>query len=439
MKKSIIYRTVYSRVARLSLAVLLIAAFFVACKKKVQPKESSAKVVKAPTSKAYYTCSMHPQVHEDHPGNCPVCGMNLIKVEVSQMSMSMGGNRVLLTKTQMQLGGIKTDTVKEQNTGEEKSLTGTVTTNENKTDQLSARIAGRIQRLFVRTTGETIRIGQPIYTVYSEDLLEAEKEYLLAKEQAKKLNNPDVDYQQLIAGAENKLLLWGLTRVQIRELAKTGEASAMVTMLSTIGGTVADVMVHEGDYVSEGMPILKTQALNSLWVEAQLYASETGSYRDHDPVNVSFPDLGGQSIKGTIDFINPELSGFSKVDLIRVTIPNPQGLIRPGMQAYVSAGGGEKRSLAVPASAVIYGGKGDLVWVKNADGSFSARIIKTGPGNSSYVSVLSGLTAGEVVVTGGAYLLNSEASFGNSDGQMNMSGMDSKMDSRMKMDPRMKM
>jgi Cu(I)/Ag(I) efflux system membrane fusion protein len=170
------------------------------------------------------------------------------------------------------------------------------------------------------------------------------------------------------------------------------------------------------------MSILKPQALNNLWVQAQIYASETADYRENDRVSVSFPDLGGQLINGTIAFINPELSDASKVDLIRISIPNPQGLIRPGMQAYISKTSGNNRSLAVPASAILTDGNGSMVWVKNSDGSFSSKMIKPGPGNSNYVSILSSLNHGDIIVTNGAYLLNGEAIFKNGSDK-SMAGM----------------
>lgn len=385
-----------------------------ACKPKPQ-QQVAAKV----QAKAYYTCSMHPQVHEDHPGNCPICGMKLIKVEITGTD-AMNSNKIVLTATQIRLAGIQTDTVRDENTGVEKTLTGTVTTDESETDQLSARVGGRIQQLFVRTVGEKVNIGQPVYSIYSEDLQEAEKEYLLARQQQKLLHNPDVDYRQLIISAENKLLLWGLSAAQIRDLAQSGKVSSTVTVLSKVAGTVSDIAIHEGDYVTEGMTVLKTQALNTLWIEAQLYASEAGNYRLNDKVSVSLPDLNGQIIAGKVEFINPELSDHTKVDLIRISISNNQGLIRPGMQAYISIGSNGVRNLAVPASSVITGGKGSLVWVRNADGSFSPKMVAVGSGNQNYVPVISGLNMGDVVVTSGAYLLNSEAIFKNGD---SMAGM----------------
>jgi len=396
---------------KIKILALLFALGFAACKQKPQ----TVAVTKT-KHLFYYTCSMHPQVHEDHDGNCPICGMKLIKVELTGMGDKMAG-RITLTATQLQLAGIQTDTVRDENVGSDKTLTGTVTADENTAEELSARIAGRIQQLYVRTIGEKILVGQSIYSIYSEDLLEGEKEYLLAKQQQKQLHNPDVDYQQLISAAESKLQLWGLSQSQIKKLAASGKVSATTNILSKVNGTVSDIAVHEGDYVTEGMTILKTQALNNLWIQAQIYANETGNYKENDPVSVSFPDLGSQLIKGKIEFINPELSDASKVDLIRISIPNPQGLIRPGMQAYISITNGNDRSLAVPASAILTDSKGSRVWIKNTDGSFSPKIIQAGTGNHSYVPVISGLNAEDIVVTNGAYLLNSEAIFKNGSDQ----------------------
>lgn len=400
---------------KIKILALLLPLWFAACKQKPQP------IVTTSQGKAYYTCSMHPQVHEEHPGDCPICGMKLIKVELTGEDNSADKYKIRLTPTQIQLASIQTDTVRNESIGSEKTLTGTVTTDENKAEEFSARSAGRIQRLFVRTTGEKISIGQPVYTIYSEDLQEAEKEYLLAKQQQKVLHNPDVDYHQLTNAAESKLQLWGLSPAQIKNLAASGKVSATTTVLSKVSGTVSEIAVHEGDYITEGMTILKTQALNSLWVEAQLYANEANDHKVGDHVNISFPDLGSRVIKGKIEFINPELSDDSKVDLVRIGIPNLNGSIRPGMLAYIVIGNGGSNTLAVPASAVLTDGKGSKVWVRDPDGSFSPRMVKVGNGNSSFVPVISGLNSGDIVVTNGAYLLNSEATFKN--GNESMGGM----------------
>jgi Cu(I)/Ag(I) efflux system membrane fusion protein len=405
-----------ARIFKTQFFLLVLIVLLNACKQKDQP------VVDA-SNKSYYTCSMHPQVHEDNPGNCPICHMVLIKVEISPGNSQDTKNKISLTASEIKLGGIETDTVGFQSVGSGKTLTGTVAVDQSQADELSARVAGRIQRLYSRTPGETITAGQPVYDVYSEDLSGAEKEYLLALQQRKELNNPDVDYNKLINAAENKLLLWGLSPAQLKRLAASGKVSSSITVLSKTSGTVTEINVHEGDYITEGTNILKTDNLNSLWVEAQLYANETPLYHLGDAVIVSFPDLGGKQIKSKVSFINPDLSPESKLDLIRVSIPNNQGMIRPGMLAYISVVSGRQKTLAVPVSALITGGGGVTVWVKNTDGSFSPRMVSLGAGNQAYATVLSGLLKGDIVVTNGAYLLNSEYIFKNGDDSKGMGGM----------------
>ncbi len=391
---------------KLIILTLVFTLCFMACKQKSHPTANYTQ------SRAYYTCSMHPQVHLDHDGNCPICGMKLIRVELTGNN-NKEADHIILTATQIQLGGIETDTVAGHSIGNEKMVTGTVTVDENKAEELSAKMPGRIQQLFVRTVGEKISIGEPVYAIYSEELQEAEKEYLLARQQQKQLQNPDVDYRQLVSAAENKLQLWGLTATQVKELAASAKVSATVNVLSSIGGTVSELSVHEGDYLTAGMPVLKTQKLNNLWVQAQLYANEAVNYKENDVVNVSFPDLDGRVIKGKVEFVNPELSGNSKVNLVRVSIPNAYGTIRPGMLAYLSKIPGNQKIPAIPVTALITTADGQIVWLKNTSGSFSMRRVTTGAGNQLYCSVTSGLVAGDVIVTKGVYLLNSENIFKN--------------------------
>ncbi len=408
--------SVITGIFRTPVFFLVLIALFSACKQKVQPTVIAQ-------NKYYYTCAMHPQIHEDHPGNCPICHMQLIKVELTSGNSQDTKNKITLTAAQIKLAGIETDTISFQSVGSQKTLTGTVAADQSQSGELSARVAGRIQRLYVRTPGESIATGQPVYDVYSEELEGSEKEYLLALQQKKELNNPDVDYNKLIYAAENKLLLWGLSPAQLKRLAASGKVSSSVTVLSKTSGVVTEINVHEGDYVTEGMSILKTDNLASLWVEAQLHANETSLYHAGDPVIVSFPDLGGKQIESKISFINPDLSPQSKLNLVRISIPNNQGMIRPGMLAYISVVSGKQKALAVPVSALITGGSGVMAWVKNTDGSFSPRMLGLGTGNQVYAPILSGLSKGEIVVTNGVYLLNSEYIFKNGDDKGGMGDM----------------
>ena len=357
----------------------------------------------------YYTCTVHNQIHKELPGDCPICGMKLVKVEVSKNNHA--DNEIRLTPLQLQLAQIKTDTVKEAEISNQKQWAATVTVDERNNQSFNSRLAGRVQQLFVRAQGETIHIGQPVYTIYSEDLQETEKEYLLAKQQQKHLPNAAIDYTKLMEAAQNKLKLWGLSQAQINNLTKTENASPLVTIYSIVSGNVSDIYIHEGDYVAEGTTILKTQELGNLWVQAQLYSNEANPFTPNDKVKVIISDLNNLEVEGKVDLINPELAEGTKINLVRVSISNLHGTIKPDMQAYVSTVSHEQRKLALPVASILLDGKGSMVWVKNPNGSFSPRMVTLGVTNNLYTEVLGGIAKGEVIVSGGVYLLNSEFIF----------------------------
>ena len=384
---------------------------FIACKRKPE------KVVKYEANE-YFTCTMHPQIHKELPGDCPICGMKLVKVQASKNNDD--DNEIRLTPLQMQLAQIQVDTIKDEEIGNQKQWQATVTVNEQNNLSLNSRLTGRVQQLFARTQGENIHIGQPVYTIYSEDLQETEKEYLLAKQQQKHLLNTPVDYGKLMKAAENKLKLWGLTQAQINNLNKTENASSVVTIYSTVSGTVSDIFIHEGDYITEGTSILKTQELRNLWVQTQLFSNEANPFKPNDVVKVIIPDLNNLGLKGKVELINPELAEGTKINLVRISIPNQQGIIKPGMQAYVSIANHSQRKLALPLGAVIIDSKGKMVWVKNQNGSFSPRMVTLGTNDNQYAEILSGISKGEVVVSNGAYLLNSEFIFKHGNAMANM-------------------
>lgn len=370
-----------------------------------QPKHPSIKL----DQHAYYTCSMHPQVHVEKPGDCPICGMRLIKVEKKILPQRSADSGVLLlTRQQLLLGGIKVAAVTAETSARTAQLTGTVRTNETQSAVMSARAPGRIVVLFVRSTGKKIAIGTPLYRLYSEDLRLAESEYLLAREQAAQPSTAGIDSKAFLSAAENKLLLRGLTKGQLENIYHRHRISYAEIISSTVQGTVSELLVHEGDYVSEGSVILKTQHLSALWVEAQAYASEP-TLHTGDKTKLVFPDLPGKEFSGQVSFIQPELAEGSKIFLVRIPISNASGTIRPGMQAAVSISSLKAKDLVIPSSALISDGKNSSVWLEEAAGKFVKRKVIPGEEFSDKIPVVFGLMHGDRVVTEGVYLLNSEA------------------------------
>lgn len=356
----------------------------------------------------YYTCSMDPQVVEQKPGPCPICKMPLVRVEVAPDRKE---NEVKLSEEQIRLANIRTDTVRLRPLGEEISLSATLRENQNDINTVTARLTGRLERLFVRNAGEYVRAGQAIFELYSEDLAAAQRDFLLALQSKKRYGSTDIDFSRLAEAARNKLLLWGMTEAQLQELEQSGVPKNTVTIYSRYAGYVLEAPPAEGSYVAEGSTVLKLADLRTLWIEAQLYVTDLPFLAQTREASIALPYYPGRILSGKVSFVNPNLEAASKIVLIRVEISNPSGEYQPGMQAWITLKGKTRRTLAVPTNALIRESRGTTVWIKNATGGFEGRMVRTGVANEDYTEIVEGLQSGEIVVVSGAYLLNSEFVF----------------------------
>ncbi len=374
----------------------------------------------------YYTCPMDPQVVESHPGQCPICHMQLTAVHKSQQPQH--ADEIKLSPEQIQLGNIRVDTILSTSLGNETILTGTVNFDQSALSAVSSRISGRIERLYFKNIGDPISKGARIYDLYSEDLNNAQQEYLLILQKQKALGNSIVNYSELAQSAKSKLLLWGLTEAQVNELATTGKAATTTPFYSTAGGFITELNVKEGDYIAEGGTIVKLAGLSTVWVEAQVYTSQLSTFNLASTVAVGFPDLAGKTLEGKISFVNPEIDPATRINLIRVALSNKDNLLRPGMSAYVTLKAPQRKVLSLPTNAVLRNGAMSAIWVETAQNTFKSRMVQTGQEGDGFVEIKSGLQPGDAVVTTGAYLLQSEYIFRN--GANPMEGMDM---SKMKM------
>ena len=369
----------------------------------------------------YYTCSMHPQIMEDKPGNCPICHMELIVVKRANTA----ADEILLNDEQIRLGNIQTDTIRNGMIGDKMILTATLNTDESKVNSINARIMGRIDRLYFKNMGDYVSKGAHLYDLYSEELNNAKQEYIVAVEKQQSLDNSIIDFNRLVQSAKTKLLLWGMSDAQVNELTKTKKASPLTSFYSNESGYITELPVMEGQYVSEGSIIVKLADLSSLWAEAQVYTSQLSAIDLKGTAIVQFPDIPGKEWKGKIEFANPEIVSDSRLNLVRVSIPNPGGLLKPGMPAYVSIKSKELNTLTLPSDAVLRDGKMNIVWVQSGKNSYKMKMVQTGLESGDRLEIKSGLQNGDVVVTRGAYLLNSEFVFKKGGNTMaGMEGMD---------------
>ncbi len=370
----------------------------------------------------FYTCSMHPQIMQDRPGKCPICGMDLIPVEKKK---GTNADAIMLSDQQMQLGNIQVDTIGKTIIGDETTLTATMNIDETKTATVNARVSGRIERLYFKNEGDFVSKGSKLYDLYSEELNNAKQEYILALEKQAALDNSIIDFKQLVQGAKNKLLLWGMSEAQITELERSKKAPVLTSFYSTESGYITTLESHEGDYVSEGKTIVRLANLSTLWAEAQVYTSQLSEIDRNGVAMVRLPDIE-KDVTGKIQFVNPEINPDARINLIRVSVPNPRGELKPGMPAYVVLKNRQRNSLTLPAEAVIRGEKMNMVWIQIDKNTFKSVMVETGLESDDRVEIRSGLKEGDVVVTTGAYLLNSEYIFkrgANPMGGMDMSNM----------------
>ena len=349
-----------------------------------------------------YTCPMHPDVIQDQPGTCPVCGIDLVPVTHG----ASDGEHIMLTDTQLKLANINLAPVSWQRVGETRVVNAILTVDEQQSGAISSRAPGRVERIFIKETGRIVRKGEPLYTLYSEELLTLQQEYLLAKEQYETLGHAETRYKSFLDAAQRKLVLIGLTPTQIERLNKNS-LKPEITFLAPESGVVYQVNVVEGAYVSEGTPLFRIEDTRSLWVEAELYPGEDAFVQVGDTVTV-MTEGETQATKARVIFLSPEFRRNTQVTMLRARIDNPNGVLRPGQFAQVLLTHSPRKTIAVPTEAVIRDEHGARVYLVSGGNAFHPQIVQTGLEGPDFIEITQGLIEGDTVAATGAYLLYSE-------------------------------
>jgi len=376
----------------LGLTVLCIGFFLSACTEEQEKHVQAGK----------YTCPMHPQIVNNGPGTCPICKMDLVPVN------SAGGkNELSLSESQIQLANIHTLVINRTDFSTSKVLNGRLIVNPEQTEVISSRYAGRIEKLFVKEMGRSVSKGQPIFQIYSEELQTLQQDYLLQLKQVAAFPEEKI-YQSMREAAKNKLRLFGYSDAQIRALTAAGKSAAFLTVYSSASGIVTELNVSEGQYLSEGSPVLKLENFSQLWLEMDVYPNELGSIKLGTKVQASISGISEKEQTLTIDFISPQMDPSSQILKVRAPINNP-GNLQAGMQATVFLPLSEiSDALSLPLDAVVRDENGAHVWIKTAKNTYSPRMVQTGEEDAEKIIILSGLENVKEVVVSGAYLLSSE-------------------------------
>jgi len=385
-------------IKKMALLALVPSVFVAACSNPEQSSEDAAK-----GKQLTFTCPMHPQVIKNEMGTCPICGMDLVPFEKNSNDKALK-----VDQKRQALANITTVMIGTGNLGGAKQLNGRLVVNPEQSSYISSRIAGRIEELYIRETGVKVAKGQPLYKLYSEQLATLQQEYLMAVAQEKQFKGDQIELQ-IVASAKQKLLLYGQSEHQIQQIVKTQKKDPYVVFYAPEGGVVAELSVTQGQYVTEGNPILRLEGYGQLWVEADVYPNEAKNIKTGQKVKVVIAGWEDQSQEMTISFITPALQSGTQLTQIRGSIRNPQNQWQPGLQANVFLPSESKSNvLTLPVDAVVRDGKGMHVWIKNGKDSFEPRLVKTGQENNNEVEISEGLKNGDQVVVTGAYLLYSE-------------------------------
>lgn len=363
-----------------------------------------------------WTCSMHPQIRMDKPGKCPICAMDLITVNQSG-DASVDPSAIHFTKEAAQLANVLTSVVSSQKPVKEVRLYGKVQADERLLQSQVAYISGRIEKLLVNFTGETVRKGQTLAVIYSPELVTAQQELLEAAKT--KQQEPEI-YE----ASKEKLHQWKLTDKQIVEIENSGKVQANMEVESTASGIVTARRVNNGDYVSQGSVLYEVSDLSRVWVLFDAYESDLPFLKKGDKVEFTIQALPGSSYSGNIIFIDPIIDPVNRVAKVRVEISNLGGKLKPEMFATGSVKSNldeYNNMLVIPRSAVLWTGKRSMVYVKQPgnDPIFKMREIGIGPMLGSSYVVTDGLSEGEEIVTEGAFSVDAAAQLEGKPSMMN--------------------
>jgi RND family efflux transporter MFP subunit len=417
----------------------------------------------------FWHCPMHPEVVRDKPGKCPICGMDLvpvyedvtpaptaaapasgaqkerkIKYWVSPMDpgyvrdkpgkapcgMDMvpvyeedGGaaaaGAIAVSPTTIQSMGVRTAKVEVRSLSHDTWTVGLVTFDERNLSTINTKVNGWVERLYVNATGDPVRRGQTLLSIYSPDLVSAQDEYLLALRNLKTLEKspyPEMvdGARRLAAASRRRLEYFDISAAQIEALKNTGQVKKHLSLASPVQGIVTKRLVTRGTYVQAGIPLLEVADLSTIWVDADIYQYELPWIKVGQKVEMNLQYLPGETFAGKIDYIYPYLKESSRTVRVRLRFPNPRLKLKPEMFSQVQIKSPvTKEAVVVPTEAVLDTGLKQHVFIALGGGRFEPREVKLGvygDGNH-YREVLAGLKGGEDIVTSAQFLLDSESRF----------------------------
>lgn len=382
------------------------------------------------TAKKIWACPMHPHIMQDHPGSCPICGMDLVETEGAheheeQLSASAdvsptAGAMVTIDAATQQRMGVRLASLTTQSISREVQTYGNVTINEASLLNISPKIDGWIRKLNV-TVGQQVQTGQVLYEIYSPELVQRQREYIeLLQRRDQLLDN----VPELIG--QNAQIAASLARERIRSREKFGYADVddktlelleknrrtidVIAVRATRPGFVTQIGVREGNYVTPMINVLSIADVSKLWIDIALYPDQLEWIREGDQVTARLPHSSQPGITGRLKFASPVVDSTARTVKARVVVNNPHSWLRPGAFVDVTIATRTHKALALPRSAIMRTGRGSQVMLARGDGHFVPAPVETGIESGDFVEITDGLQAGAQVAVNGQFLLDAASS-----------------------------
>ncbi|MBY5949809.1 efflux RND transporter periplasmic adaptor subunit [Algoriphagus marincola] len=350
-----------------------------------------------------WTCSMHPQVQLTEPGDCPICGMDLIPAN-SEGNEDNESPVLKMTESSMALAQIQTIQVGSTGGESKLELTGKIQADERESASITAKFPGRIERLYVSFTGEKVIKGQKLASIYSPELLSAQQELL----EASKIKS---DFPEIYQAAKQKLRLWKLSEEQISSIEVAGKIQEQFDVFAEHGGIVMGRNVAVGDYITTGQALFQIVNLDKVWVILDAYESDLDQIQVGTPIQFTVAGIPNKKFSSKVSFVDPVINPETRVAAVRAELPNGQGKLLPEMfvKAEISKNRNSQTTILVPRTAVLWSGKRSVVYVKvpnQSPAGFEMREVEIGALQGDNYTVLSGLENGEEIVVNGAFTID---------------------------------
>lgn len=362
-----------------------------------------------------YHCPMHPDVHSDHPGDCPICGMKMVPDEVVPEKTTGGTDGFVTIPTDKQQWiGLKTGVAEVRSGTLTIRAAGRIAVDETRVVRVQSRTDGWIEKVFTDFTGRLVRKGEPMLTLYSPELTASQQEYLLARRAKDTMEHSPVPGMphynaSLVEVARERLRSWGLDDGAVEQLEKSGKVQRTTTIYAPADGFVMTRNAFPNQRVTAETELYSLADLSRVWVIADLFESDVAQIRLGQSAVVEIPYIPGRRLRAKISNILPQIDPQTRTLKVRLEVENPEFLLKPDLFVNVEIGVGVPARVSVPSEALIDTGTRQIVYLDLGEGRFMARDVEAGERFDGQVEILKGLAAGERIVVSGAFLVDSES------------------------------